>query len=106
MGISYIAAKKAVISSAFTRFALPLTIMIIPPMCWFLVERIKSPQSKLLIALFDIVFIAFQLTVSLPGSLALFKQELELNPKELEEKFHNLTHEGKPITKFVINKGL
>ena len=83
MGISQKAARIAVINSALTRFVLPLPILIVPPTLWYLIERVKSPKGKMITALFDLIIISFQLTVSLPVALALFTQEMDVDAKDL-----------------------
>jgi len=107
-GISRKAAEIAVFNSALTRCVLPLPIVIVPPALWWLVERVKQPKNKLSIMLIDIIICTIQLTISLPPALALFKQEMEVDASKLEKEFQCKIepNTNKPITRFMINKGL
>jgi hypothetical protein len=52
--------------------------------------------------------IATNLAGALPLGIAMYPQKLALDPKSLEEKFHNLKNPktGEPITVVFSNKGL
>lgn len=107
-GISKNAAKHAVITSGLTRSFLPLPLLMLVPACWKISELLRiAPKGKFGILAADMLFLALSLTVSLPLAISLFTQELTIPKEKLEPQFHNLKDaEGKPITHFIINKGL
>jgi tricarboxylate carrier len=107
-GVSKIAARHAVISSALTRCVLPVPLLMMVPMCWKIIEVMKlAPKGKFPIIAVDMLFLALSLTVSLPLSISLFEQDLIIPKEKLEPEFHNkLDEAGKPITHFSVNKGL
>jgi sideroflexin-5 len=107
-GVSKIAAKRAVITSGLTRSALPVPLLMITPICWKLIEVMKiAPKGKVGIIGADMFFLIIALTLSLPLAVSLFSQDMIIEKDKLEPEFRNLKDtEGKPITHFVINKGL
>jgi len=107
-GVSKIAAKQAVITSGLTRSALPVPLLMITPLCWKLLEVMKvAPKGKTGIIAADMVFLAISLTISLPLAISLFSQDMIIEKNKLEPEFRNLNDaEGKPITHFIVNKGL
>ena len=107
-GTSKLAAKQAVITSGLTRSALPIPLLMITPICWKLLEVMKvAPKGNAGIIAADMIFLAISLTISLPLAVSLFSQNMTIPREKLEPEFRNLKDaEGKPITHFVINKGL
>ena len=107
-GKSKIAAKKAVITSALTRSALPIPLTLVPAFCWKLIELLRfAPKTRTGILTADVLITAISLTVSLPLAIAIFTQELKIHREKLEPEFKALNDEnGMPITEFAFNKGL
>lgn len=107
-GVSKKAAQHAVVTSGLTRSFLPVPLLMFVPVCWKLAELMKfAPKGRAGIIAFDMLFLAFSLTGSLPLAISLFTQELTIPKEKLEPEFHNLKDaEGKLITHFMVNKGL
>jgi len=107
-GISKKAATHAVISSALTRSVLPVPLLMMVPFLWKITELMKlAPKGRFGIIGVDMLFLAISLTVSLPVSISLFTQDLIIPKEKLEPEFQNrVDAEGKPITHFIVNKGL
>jgi hypothetical protein len=55
----------------------------------------------------EVAVVACSLWVGLPAAIGLFPQDVEMDVRRLEPRFHNLKDEkGNPITKVYFNKGL
>ena len=107
-GYSKAAAQKAVVSSASTRAVLPIPMMLLTPMLWKMVEVARmAPKTTKGVAMADMLMLVLTLTVAMPISISLFKQELSIESKKVEPQYQNLKDaKGQLITEFTFNKGL
>lgn len=94
VGISKIAAKKALQQTAATRAFLPAPILLIPPICMSILERIlffkKYPRLHLPAQVF---FATASFGLALPLAIALFPQMSEIPCSALEKDIQNKSTE-------------
>lgn len=85
-GKSVKAGKKAVGETAFSRFVLPLPVLLLPPLANFMLEKARLlPKSQVANKVLQGVFCTMSLTLALPMSIALFEQKAMMTREQLEE---------------------
>ena len=100
--------RKAVLTTAFTRFIMPIPPLLLPTLAFYYLEnRSMIPKNKIAkLSLETIVFFG-SLGIAPPLAWALFKQSSSSNVSSLEKEFHNLKDsKGNKITELYYNKGL
>lgn len=103
VGSSKIAAKHAIMETAFTRVVLPMPIFVLPPIIMSYLERLRFLQSnrRLLLPIHSLVcLVTFGL--SLPVAISLFPQMSQIEVSRLEPEIAMAT-DCKVVT---YNKGL
>lgn len=107
-GKSVIAGKKAVYESALTRVVLPFNVIFFPSIALSILTKLRlAPKGGLSMKLTEMTLCIMALTVSLPASVALFKQQATLRAEDLEDKFKELKDaQGEEVKEFRFNKGL
>uniref|UniRef100_A0A3Q0STC5 Sidoreflexin n=1 Tax=Amphilophus citrinellus TaxID=61819 RepID=A0A3Q0STC5_AMPCI len=103
VGSSKIAARHAIMETAFTRVVLPMPIFVLPPIIMSYLERLRFLQSnrKLLLPIHSVVcLVTFGL--SLPVAISLFPQMSQIEVSRLEPEIAMAT-DCKVVT---YNKGL
>lgn len=108
-GLSPIAAREAVLQTAFSRCILAFPIMAIPGISMFALDKFKLiPKSFAPKTILELTVISFALWVALPSSVALFPQYGEIEANRLEPKFqeYKTQSNGQHVDKFFYNKGL
>jgi len=104
IGVSQVAAKKALRETALTRFLLPMPILVIPPVVMSVVEKTQWYQKRL--ARYSIavqaVVVLTSFFLALPLAIALFPQFSEVETSKLEPELQKLTEEKSVF----FNKGL
>jgi hypothetical protein len=107
VGVSKLAAKKAVFSSAKTRSAVSVNLFIGAAGLMYAAQKFLGKQKKPVMIFVELTVCAFCLFYSLPISLALYPPVLTTNSKSLEPDFHNIIDtDGQIINNFIFNKGL
>ncbi|XP_067103663.1 sideroflexin-5b [Osmerus mordax] len=103
VGSSKIAAKHAIMETAFTRVVLPMPIFVLPPIIMSYLERLPVLQSnrRLLLPIHSLVCLA-TFSLSLPLAISLFPQMSQIEVSHLEPEIAMAT-ESKVVT---YNKGL
>ncbi|KAG7273215.1 hypothetical protein CRUP_031522 [Coryphaenoides rupestris] len=103
VGSSRIAAKHAILETAFTRVVLPMPIFILPPILMSYLERLRFLQShrRLLLPIHSLVCLA-TFSLSLPLAISLFPQMSQIEASHLEPDIAMAT-DCKVLT---YNKGL
>ena len=100
--------RKAVVSTALTRFLLPIPPLLLPTIAFYKLEKKRMiPKNKL--AKFGLETMIFFLSLSIapPLSCALFKQEASVNSQTIEPEFKDLLDSaGNPVTELYYNKGM
>ncbi|KAM8733193.1 sideroflexin-5b isoform 3-T3 [Acanthopagrus schlegelii] len=103
VGSSKIAARHAIMETAFTRVVLPMPIFVLPPIIMSYLERLRFLQSnrRLLLPIHSVVcLVTFGL--SLPVAISLFPQMSQIEVSRLEPEIAMAT-DCKVVT---YNKGL
>ncbi|XP_030002039.1 sideroflexin-5b isoform X2 [Sphaeramia orbicularis] len=103
VGSSKVAARHAIMETAFTRVVLPMPIFVLPPIIMSYLERLRFLQSnrRLLLPIHSIVcLVTFGL--SLPVAISLFPQMSQIEVSRLEPEIAMAT-DCKVVT---YNKGL
>lgn len=103
VGSSKIAARHAIMETAFTRVVLPMPIFVLPPIIMSYLERLRFLQSnrRLLLPIHSVVcLVTFGL--SLPAAISLFPQMSQIEVSRLEPEIAMAT-DCKVVT---YNKGL
>ena len=108
MGVSQEAAKQGLLQTIASRgIALPLPLLVLPPVLVGAVSRLPGLGSPRLKAPLELAAVTVALCGAVPAAIALFPQKLALDPTSLESRFHNLTDsEGKKVKMLFSNKGL
>ncbi|KAL2077485.1 hypothetical protein ACEWY4_026989 [Coilia grayii] len=103
VGSSRIAAKHAIMETAFTRVVLPLPIFVLPPMIMAYLEKLPLLQARrrLLLPIHSFVCLAV-FGLSLPLAISLFPQMSQIEVSHLEPEIAMVT-DCKVLT---YNKGL
>ncbi|XP_036069719.1 sideroflexin-5b isoform X5 [Oryzias melastigma] len=103
VGSSKIAARHAIMETAFTRVVLPMPIFVLPPIIMSYFERLRFLQSnrRLLLPIHSAVCL-LTFAVSLPVAISLFPQMSQIEVSRLEPEIAMAT-ECKVVT---YNKGL
>uniref|UniRef100_A0A667XCS8 Sidoreflexin n=1 Tax=Myripristis murdjan TaxID=586833 RepID=A0A667XCS8_9TELE len=103
VGSSKIAARHAIMETAFTRVALPMPIFVLPPIIMSYLERLQFLQSnrRLLLPIHSAVCLA-TFSLSLPLAISLFPQMSQIEVSRLEPEIAMAT-DCKVVT---YNKGL
>ncbi|CAD7937224.1 unnamed protein product [Amoebophrya sp. A120] len=106
LGISAKAGWEGVWQTLVNRgWITPLPFLAVPPVV-LAGLRPFIPAGPMMIAT-EIAVVGAAMYYSLPFTLALSQQTLELDPKSLEPEFHNLKlKNGQPVEKIFCNKGL
>ena len=100
--------RKAVFTTALTRFLMPIPPLLLPTLVFFYLEnKNKIPKNKFAkFGMENLVFFV-SLGIAPPLACALFKQTSSAKTNGLEPKFQNLVDsKGKAITELYYNKGL
>jgi hypothetical protein len=108
-GKSKVAGKKAIYESALSRVVLPFPVIFFPSLALSLLSKLRlAPKGAFASKMVEFWLCVLSLTVSLPLSVALFKQQACLDISEVEaDKFENAKNtNGEAVTKFYFNKGL
>lgn len=107
-GKSVIAGKQAIYETALSRFILPFPVIFFPALTFSLLAKLKMvPKNSVAAKLLEASLCILSLTVSLPASVALFKQRAEVEAKDLEESFWDVKNtDGEKMERFYFNKGL
>jgi len=103
LGVSPTAGVHAVAQSAASRIFTNVPTLIIPPMAMAAMQRagwFNGPKGKITSTLTQLTLIGLSLGLFLPPAIAYFPQRASINPKKLEEQFHNVNDE------VYFNKGL
>ncbi|XP_071756441.1 sideroflexin-5b isoform X1 [Centroberyx gerrardi] len=103
VGSSKIAARHAIMETAFTRVVLPMPIFVLPPIIMSYLERLQFLQSnrRLLLPIHSLVCLA-TFSLSLPLAISLFPQMSQIEVSHLEPEIAMAT-DCKVVT---YNKGL
>nr|XP_039262617.1 sideroflexin-5-like [Styela clava] len=92
IGVSKVAAKKALMETAATRAVLPAPILIIPPVVMSFIERMKwfhrYPRLNLPI---QVLLVSVSFGLALPVAIAIFPQMSQAKVKDLEEEIQENT---------------
>uniref|UniRef100_A0A8C5H3L4 Sidoreflexin n=1 Tax=Gouania willdenowi TaxID=441366 RepID=A0A8C5H3L4_GOUWI len=99
VGSSKIAAKHAIMETAFTRVVLPMPIFVLPPIIMSYLERLK--HRRLLLPIHSMVCLV-TFALSLPVAISLFPQMSQIEVSRLEPEIA-LASDCKVVT---YNKGL
>jgi len=104
IGVSQIAAKKALGETSLTRLFLPMPILLIPSTVMSLVERTSWYRNKMkrFSVAFQSVVVVTSFFIALPIAIALFPQFSSIPTNKLEDEIQNNTSE--PVLYY--NKGL
>lgn len=113
-GKSVAAGRMGLLQVAATRVVLPIPILLMPPYIIDALKRLPALQSALLRAPravglpLELSVIVACILVALPGAIALFPQEVSVDPAWLEPEFQNLTQPstGAPVKTLIYNKGM
>lgn len=108
VGVSKEAGKKALITSALSRIALPVPVLMAPPLVTSAVNAAglmpKNPRLQMLV---NVGIVTACLWGALPLAIGIFPQEMEVPVTELEPEFHDLKNAaGDKINSLFFNKGL
>ncbi|GMI33463.1 hypothetical protein TeGR_g6969 [Tetraparma gracilis] len=109
VGVSQEAAKQGLIQTIASRgVALPLPLLVFPPLLVSGMSRLPGLGSPRLKAPLELAAVTVALCGAVPAAIALFPQKLELDPKSLEPRFQNVVDPAtnKPVTSLFANKGL
>uniref|UniRef100_A0A8K9XAK5 Sideroflexin 5b n=1 Tax=Oncorhynchus mykiss TaxID=8022 RepID=A0A8K9XAK5_ONCMY len=103
LGSSKIAAKHAIMETAFTRVVLPMPIFVLPPIIMSYLEKLPLLQMnrRLLLPIHSLVCLA-TFSLSLPLAISLFPQMSQIEVSQLEPEIAMAT-DCKVVT---YNKGL
>ncbi|CAB1337465.1 unnamed protein product [Coregonus sp. 'balchen'] len=103
VGSSKIAAKHAIMETAFTRVVLPMPIFVLPPIIMSYLEKLPFLQTnrRLLLPIHSLVCLA-TFSLSLPLAISLFPQMSQIEVSQLEPEIAMAT-DSKVVT---YNKGL
>ncbi|XP_041697393.1 sideroflexin-5 isoform X3 [Coregonus clupeaformis] len=103
LGSSKIAAKHAIMETAFTRVVLPMPIFVLPPIVMSYLEKLPLLQTnrRLLLPIHSLVCLA-TFSLSLPLAISLFPQMSQIDVSQLEPEIAMAT-DCKVVT---YNKGL
>ncbi|XP_056141812.1 sideroflexin-5b isoform X1 [Lampris incognitus] len=103
VGSSKVAARHAIMETAFTRVVLPMPIFVLPPIIMSYLERLQFLQSnrRLLLPIHSLVCLA-TFSLSLPVAISLFPQMSQIEVAHLEPEIAMAT-DCKVVT---YNKGL
>jgi len=104
IGVSQVAAKKALGETSLTRLFLPMPILLIPSTVMSLVERTSWYRNKMkrFSVAFQSVVVVTSFFIALPIAIALFPQFSSIHTNKLEDEIQNNTSE--PVLYY--NKGL
>ena len=107
-GKSKIIGKSAVISTAFTRFLMPISPLLLPTLAFYQLEKKKMiPKNKLAKISLETVIFFLCLSISPPLSCALFRQTGIARTRTIEPEFQNLLDsQGNSVTELYYNKGI
>lgn len=100
--------KKAVISTALTRFLMPVPALLLPTLTFYFLEK-KALFPKNKAARFGVECLTFFscLAIAPPLACSLFKQDAKTSVNGLEKEFQGLKDSrGQPITELYYNKGI
>jgi tricarboxylate carrier len=109
LGLSKVAARKALFDTAVTRVVLPLPVLVLPSTIMALLEQKTRLFQRFPRALLPIqtVVCTFSFGLALPLAISLFPQQGKLETLQLEPQFQQLRDsKGNPIDFVVYNKGL
>eukprot|EP00118_Oscarella_pearsei_P015043 m.132987 g.132987 ORF g.132987 m.132987 type:complete len:323 (+) comp38092_c0_seq1:178-1146(+) len=94
VGVSKIAAKKAIYQTALTRAFLPLPILVLPPLAMTLLERTsllhKNPRLNFP---FQVLTVTAAFGLALPLAISLFPQEGQIKKSDLEKELQEKSAE-------------
>lgn len=103
VGVSKIAAKKALKETAATRAVLPAPILIIPPIIMSMLERTKwFPRYPRLYLPMQVLVCTLSFGLALPVAIAMFPQMSQINVNDLEKEIQDNTKHSS----LYYNKGL
>ena len=107
-GRSWIIGKKAVISTAFTRFYMPVPALIVPTLIFYFMEtRRLNPKNKFVKMGLEMSIFFVWLGFGPPLSCGVFEQTTAAHVDKLEPNFQNLKDSnGNLIKELWYNKGL
>ncbi len=107
-GISQVAAKNAVMQTAFSRPILPIPIFGVPGVFFYMLDKKgMMPKNKVVDVVLQLGVLTVALWVALPLSVALFPSNGSLSVSEVEEEFRDLKlSTGEQVKTFTFNKGL
>lgn len=100
--------RKAVTSTALTRFLMPIPPLLLPTLAFYQLEK-KALMPKNKLAKFSLETLIFFLSLSIapPLACALFKQTANASAGSLEPQFQSmLDSRGNKVTEFYYNKGM
>ena len=105
-GMSRKAGELAVAETALSRMALPLPILLFPPLIMHGIDRAKILPPRLRFPV-ELAIITGCLRGALPLAIGLFPQEAAVAARRLEPEFRDLKDEqGQPIKTLYYDKGL
>jgi sideroflexin-5 len=107
-GRSWIIGRKAVVSTAMTRFLMPVPPLIVPTLIFYFMEsRNLNPKNKFLKMGLEMMIFFVWLGFGPPLSCGVFEQTTKTHVDKLEPEFHNLKDSnGNFIKELWYNKGL
>uniref|UniRef100_A0A0N5A0E2 Sidoreflexin n=1 Tax=Parastrongyloides trichosuri TaxID=131310 RepID=A0A0N5A0E2_PARTI len=85
IGVSKVAAKKAVFETALTRAFLPIPLLLAPPCIMPFIEKFKFMKKSKVNLFVNAIVCTLSFAASLPVALALFPQESTIKVTELED---------------------
>lgn len=99
---------KAVLTTALTRFIMPIPPLLLPTLAFYYMEnRSLIPKNKIAKMSMEALIFFASWAIAPPLAWALFKQTNSTNISKLESNFHNLKDStGCEVTELFYNKGL
>jgi hypothetical protein len=87
-GQSKVAAKRAIMQTAITRFLLPIPVLFFPAIGNFVLEKLRLwPKNNAIAKILELLLVCGSLTVALPMAVAAFEQRSKLSSDHLEKEF-------------------
>lgn len=109
VGQSQKAGLQATLMTSVVRVGSSFPLMTLVPLATHALGRLPYLQARplLLKGPVNLACIFIALMVGLPTAVSLFPQDVAVDPKKLEPRFHNLTDElGRPVDTLYFNRGL
>eukprot|EP00349_Pseudokeronopsis_sp_Brazil_P003285 CAMPEP_0202964776 /NCGR_PEP_ID=MMETSP1396-20130829/8873_1 /ASSEMBLY_ACC=CAM_ASM_000872 /TAXON_ID= /ORGANISM="Pseudokeronopsis sp., Strain Brazil" /LENGTH=187 /DNA_ID=CAMNT_0049687149 /DNA_START=500 /DNA_END=1063 /DNA_ORIENTATION=- len=108
MGVSKIAARKAVLQTTMSRPVFSFPIFTIPGVGMYLLDKAGMiPTARVPKTILELSVITFALWLAPPLACSIFPQFAEVKSSDLEEEFRGKRNsKGEIVEKYIFNKGL